>query len=274
MAVGSGDDFYPGTQFDDEVFGQAGNDTLFGWFGADRLFGGTGNDSLVGEDGNDTLMGGAGSDTLRGGRGDDALLSNGSPPTANDSLFGDGQFGQSGNDTLAGDVGNDSLYGGDDQDQGLDDAVEGRGQRQLLHGPGDERRDDEDDNGEDHMVSWIRTPFPFWSIWVPDCDGHGDGHGEFGGHALFDAVRVTLDQTPPELAGDIMDRGIVLTGGGALLRGLDERLRHETQMPVHLAESPLTCVAVGSGRSLEEFEAIEAKEGTERPQAEGGNGAR
>ena len=53
-----------------------------------------------------------------------------------------------------------------------------------------------------------------------------------------------------------MDRGIVLAGGGALLHGLDERLRYETQMPVHLAESPLTCVAVGSGRSLEEFEAI------------------
>ena len=53
-----------------------------------------------------------------------------------------------------------------------------------------------------------------------------------------------------------MDRGIVLAGGGALLHGLDERLRHETHMPAHLAESPLTCVAVGSGRSLEEFEAI------------------
>ena len=58
-------------------------------------------------------------------------------------------------------------------------------------------------------------------------------------HAIVDAVRVTLDQTPPELAGDIMDRGIVLTGGGALLRGLDERLRHETGMPVHVAEDPL-----------------------------------
>ena len=53
-----------------------------------------------------------------------------------------------------------------------------------------------------------------------------------------------------------MDRGIVLAGGGALLHGLDERLRHETHMPMHLAESPLTCVAVGSGRSLEEFEVI------------------
>jgi rod shape-determining protein MreB len=53
-----------------------------------------------------------------------------------------------------------------------------------------------------------------------------------------------------------MDRGIVLAGGGALLQRLNERIRAETQMPVHLAESPLTCVAVGSGRSLEEFDAI------------------
>jgi rod shape-determining protein MreB len=73
---------------------------------------------------------------------------------------------------------------------------------------------------------------------------------------IVDAIKSTLDKTPPELAADIMDRGIVLAGGGALLQGLDERLRHETQMPVHLAESPLTCVAVGSGRSLEEFEVI------------------
>jgi rod shape-determining protein MreB len=73
---------------------------------------------------------------------------------------------------------------------------------------------------------------------------------------IIEAIKSTLDKTPPELAADIMDRGIVLAGGGSLLTGLDERLRHETQMPVHLAESPLTCVAVGSGRSLEEFEAI------------------
>ncbi len=73
---------------------------------------------------------------------------------------------------------------------------------------------------------------------------------------IIDAIKQTLDKTPPELAADIMDRGVVLAGGGALLHGLDERLRHETQMPVHLAESPLTCVAVGSGRSLEEFEVI------------------
>jgi rod shape-determining protein MreB len=76
-------------------------------------------------------------------------------------------------------------------------------------------------------------------------------------HAIIDAVRVTLDQTPPELAGDIMDRGIVLTGGGALLRGLDERLRHETGMPVHVAEDPLTSVALGAGRCVEDFEALQ-----------------
>jgi rod shape-determining protein MreB len=75
-------------------------------------------------------------------------------------------------------------------------------------------------------------------------------------HDIVDAVRATLDQTPPELAGDIMDRGIVLTGGGALLRGLDERLRHETGMPVHVADSPLTSVAMGAGRCVEEFEAL------------------
>jgi rod shape-determining protein MreB and related proteins len=74
---------------------------------------------------------------------------------------------------------------------------------------------------------------------------------------IVDAIKTTLDKTPPELAADIMDRGIVLAGGGALLTGLDERLRHETQMPVQLAESPLTCVAVGSGRSLELLEVMQ-----------------
>jgi rod shape-determining protein MreB len=76
---------------------------------------------------------------------------------------------------------------------------------------------------------------------------------------IIDAVKETLDRTPPELASDIRDRGIMLAGGGSLLQGLDERLREETQMPAHLAESPLTCVAVGSGRSLEEFEVIHAR---------------
>jgi rod shape-determining protein MreB len=73
---------------------------------------------------------------------------------------------------------------------------------------------------------------------------------------IVGAVKDTLDRTPPELAGDIMDRGITLAGGGALLQGMDQRMRDECQMPSQLTESPLTCVAVGSGRSLEEFEVI------------------
>ena len=76
-------------------------------------------------------------------------------------------------------------------------------------------------------------------------------------HAIVDAVRTTLDKTRPELAVDIMDRGLVLTGGGALLRGLDERLRHETGMPVHVAEDPLHSVAMGAGKCVEEFEALQ-----------------
>ena len=69
---------------------------------------------------------------------------------------------------------------------------------------------------------------------------------------IVSAVVSTLERTPPELASDIVDRGIMLAGGGALLRGLDQRLRAETQVPVHVAESPLACVALGAGRSLEE----------------------
>ncbi len=75
-------------------------------------------------------------------------------------------------------------------------------------------------------------------------------------HSIIDAVRSTLDQTPPELAGDIMDRGIVLTGGGALLGGLDDRLRHETGIPVHISPDPLRSVAIGAGRCVEDFDAL------------------
>ena len=74
--------------------------------------------------------------------------------------------------------------------------------------------------------------------------------------AIIDAVKVTLDQTPPELAADIMERGICLAGGGALLHGLDVRLRDETGMPVFIADRPLDAVALGSGQSLEEFESL------------------
>ena len=75
-------------------------------------------------------------------------------------------------------------------------------------------------------------------------------------NSIIDAVKNTLDKTPPELAADIMDKGIVLTGGGALLKGLDERLKHETGMPIHITENPLSSVAIGSGKCLEEFEAL------------------
>jgi rod shape-determining protein MreB len=74
--------------------------------------------------------------------------------------------------------------------------------------------------------------------------------------AIVDAVKVTLDTTPPELAADVMERGIVLTGGGALLLGIRERLEAETGMPVVMADDPMLSVAVGSGRSLEAFEAL------------------
>jgi rod shape-determining protein MreB len=75
--------------------------------------------------------------------------------------------------------------------------------------------------------------------------------------SIVDAVKVTLDKTPPELAADIMERGIMLAGGGALLKGLPERLAQETGMPIQIAPRPLEAVALGSGQALEEFEALE-----------------
>jgi rod shape-determining protein MreB and related proteins len=74
---------------------------------------------------------------------------------------------------------------------------------------------------------------------------------------ILDTVKETLEATPPELAADIANRGIVLVGGGSLLRGLDELMREETQVPVQLAPSPLTCVATGAGQSLEELPLIQ-----------------
>jgi rod shape-determining protein MreB and related proteins len=73
---------------------------------------------------------------------------------------------------------------------------------------------------------------------------------------ILDTVKQTLEATPPELAADIANTGIVLVGGGSLLRGLDELMRIETQLPVYLADSPLTCVAIGAGQSLEELSVI------------------
>ena len=72
-------------------------------------------------------------------------------------------------------------------------------------------------------------------------------------NTVVDAVRTTLERCPPELAADLVDRGIVLAGGGALLRGLDKRLREETGLPVHVAEDPLSAVAEGTGKVLTEL---------------------
>jgi rod shape-determining protein MreB len=72
--------------------------------------------------------------------------------------------------------------------------------------------------------------------------------------AIVDAVRTTLDKTPPELAADIMHQGITITGGGALLAGIDRRLAHETGMPINIANDPLYSVVIGAGRALENIE--------------------
>jgi len=73
---------------------------------------------------------------------------------------------------------------------------------------------------------------------------------------IIDKVKSVLEQTPPELSSDIIERGIMLTGGGALLRGIDKLLAIETDIPIHVAEDPLSCVALGTGKALEEYDAI------------------
>ena len=75
-------------------------------------------------------------------------------------------------------------------------------------------------------------------------------------NAIIDSIKFTLEKTPPELAADIMDKGIMLGGGGALLSGLDKLIKEETGMPVTIAENPLDCVAIGTGKVLEEIEAL------------------
>ena len=74
--------------------------------------------------------------------------------------------------------------------------------------------------------------------------------------SIVDTVRICLERTPPELAADIVDKGIVLTGGGALLRGLDLLLRQETDLPIAVADDPLSCVALGTGKVLDELELL------------------
>jgi rod shape-determining protein MreB len=73
---------------------------------------------------------------------------------------------------------------------------------------------------------------------------------------IVEAVKVSLERTPPELAADIVDKGVVLTGGGSLLRNLDVLLREETGLPVMLSEDPLTAVVMGSGKALDQINSL------------------
>ncbi len=91
------------------------------------------------------------------------------------------------------------------------------------------------------------------------CEALGDTVG-----LIVDAVKVTLEKSPPELAADIMDRGIVLTGGGALLRNLDKLLSQETGMPVVVAENPLDCVAIGTGKALDNYDVYRRRSAAQR----------
>lgn len=77
--------------------------------------------------------------------------------------------------------------------------------------------------------------------------------------SIIDSIKTTLEKTPPELAADIMDKGIMLTGGGALLKGLDKLIHHETHMPVNIAEIPLDCVAVGAGKALDNVDVLSSR---------------
>jgi rod shape-determining protein MreB len=74
--------------------------------------------------------------------------------------------------------------------------------------------------------------------------------------SIVNAIRIALERTPPELSADIIDRGIILTGGGALLKNLDKRIREETQLPVFITDDPLTTVVLGAGKMLDDLELL------------------
>jgi rod shape-determining protein MreB len=76
--------------------------------------------------------------------------------------------------------------------------------------------------------------------------------------AILGAAKEVLEKTPPELSADIMDKGIILTGGGALLHGIDKYISRETQLPVHVAENPINCVALGTAKALLHLDALES----------------
>ena len=75
-------------------------------------------------------------------------------------------------------------------------------------------------------------------------------------YEMIEAIKLTLENTPPELAADVMERGIVLTGGGALIKGLDKLITETTKIPTHVAEYPLDCVAIGTGKALDNIKEL------------------
>jgi rod shape-determining protein MreB len=85
-------------------------------------------------------------------------------------------------------------------------------------------------------------------------------------HQIVETTRLTLERTPPELSADLIERGIVLAGGGALLRGLDKLLSEETGLPVHVADDPLTAVALGTGKVLNELRYLKRVVVTQKPE--------
>ena len=86
-------------------------------------------------------------------------------------------------------------------------------------------------------------------------------------------MKKTLETTPPELSSDVMERGIVLTGGGALLRNLDKVISDETNMPVFIADDPLDCVAIGTGKALDNFDVIKKMQTSKIMREDTGNAA-
>jgi rod shape-determining protein MreB len=99
------------------------------------------------------------------------------------------------------------------------------------------------------MVDGMPKTISLTSIEVREALAEPIGH-------IVQRTKSVLEQTPPELSADIVSHGIWLTGGGALLRGLDQLLQHETGIPVHIAEDPLSCVAIGAGRALDHIELL------------------
>jgi rod shape-determining protein MreB len=85
-------------------------------------------------------------------------------------------------------------------------------------------------------------------------------------HEIVETAKLTLERTPPELSADLIERGIVLAGGGALLRGMDKLLSEETGLPVHVADDPLTAVALGTGKILNEIRYLKRVIVTQKPE--------